>query len=98
MREYRYYVCIIANATRVLYIGFTGNIRERTWEHKNHLIEGFTSHFHLCRLVCFEVFTDVYRTIAREKRLKHWRREKKIQLIERVNRDWHDLSEGWFDE
>jgi putative endonuclease len=48
--------------------------------------------------VYFESFQDVHRAIAREKQIKRWRREKKIALIESVNRDWHDLSAEWFEE
>ena len=92
-----YYVYIIANATRILYTGITNNLVRRVWEHKTKLTDGFTTHFHVCRLVYHESFDDVHKAIAREKQIKRWRREKKIWLIERVNRNWKDLS-GWYED
>lgn len=96
MKEHIYYVYIIANATRILYTGMTGKLESRVWEHKNKMIDGFTSHFHVCRLVYFESFDDVRRAIDREKQIKRWRREKKIKLIEMQNPNWHDLSDSWY--
>lgn len=98
MKEHRYYVYIIANATRLIYIGFTSNLRKRIWEHKNKRFAGYSSHFHVCRLVYFEVHGEVNLAISREKQLKRWRREKKIALIEMKNRNWDDLSREWFEE
>ena len=95
MRNHCYYVYIIANATRILYTGITNNSVRRVWQHKSGEIDGFTSHFHVCRLVYYESFRDIRSAIAREKQVKRWRREKKIWLIERVNRNWKDLSDGW---
>jgi len=92
----RYYVYIVASAARVLYIGMTNNLERRIWQHKNKEIEGFTAKFHYCRLVYYESFNDVRNAIDREKQLKRWRREKKVILIETTNRNWHDLSDGWF--
>jgi putative endonuclease len=97
-RERHYYVHILASAARVLYIGITNHIRKRVWQHQHKTSPGFTEHFHFCRLVYYDTFTDVRVAIAREKQLKRWRREKKIWLIERVNRDWKDLSQDWFTE
>ena len=98
MKSHRYYVYIIANATRILYTGITSKLRDRVWKHKNKSLEGFTSHFRVCRLVYFESYDDVRRAIGREKQIKRWRREKKIKLIEMANPNWHDLSDGWYDE
>ena len=95
MKERFFYVYIIASAARVLYIGITGNLHKRVWEHKNGVFEGFTSKFKACRLVYWESFDRVENAIDREKQLKRWRREK-VHLIEKQNRDWHDLSDGWF--
>ena len=75
--------------------GITNNLVRRVWEHKTKQTGGFTSHFHICRLVYYETFDDVRKAIHREKQIKRWRREKKIWLIERVNRNWKDLSDGW---
>jgi putative endonuclease len=96
MREYRYFVYIVANATRVLYVGFCGRLKARVWQHKSKALEGFTSNWHQCRLVYYEAYGDVHKAIAREKQIKRWRREKKIKLIESMNRDWHDVSDGWY--
>ncbi len=58
MWDRRYYVYIIANATRILYTGITNNLVRRVWEHKTKQTDGFTSHFHVCRLVYYESFDD----------------------------------------
>ena len=97
MREHIYYVYILASAARVLYLGMTGNLHKRTWQHKEKIFEGFTEKFRSCRLVYWERFDDVRNAIDREKQIKRWRREKKVALIERFNPDWHDLSDGWYD-
>jgi putative endonuclease len=66
------------------------------WEHKNHLVPGFTSKYKIDRLVYFEATNDVRAAIAREKEIKGWRREKKIRLIESVNSEWKDLSKSFW--
>ena len=98
MKERFFYVYIVASAARVLYIGITSNLRKRVWQHKNGVFEGFTSKFRSCRLVYWESYDRVENAIDREKQLKRWRREKKVFLIEKQNRDWHDLSDGWFND
>ena len=72
-----YYVYIMTNQSRTLYVGFTNNIRERVWHHKAGLFEGFTSRYNIDTLVYVESFSDAFSGIAREKQLKRWRREKK---------------------
>lgn len=91
-----YYVYILASRSRTLYVGVSNNIRRRVWEHKQGEVEGFTRRYNIDTLVYFEVFGDIYAAIAREKQIKRWRREKKVQLIGRENPDWHDLSDGWY--
>lgn len=88
-----YYVYILASASRILYTGMTSELENRVWQHKSRLFESFTSHFKLCRLVYYESYSEVAEAITRERQIKRWRREKKIMLIEKVNRDWHDLVE-----
>jgi putative endonuclease len=90
-----YYVYIMANQSRTLYIGVTNNIKQRVHQHRTGIVEGFTHHYKIDLLVYVETFSDAYSAIAREKQIKHWRREKKLQLIERDNPDWRDLSDGW---
>ena len=80
-------------SNRVLYIGMTNDIQRRVYEHKNKLIEGFTSKYNINKLVYFEHTTDVNSAIEREKALKKWSRVKKINLIETQNPTWIDLSE-----
>ncbi|MBI4837026.1 MAG: GIY-YIG nuclease family protein [Candidatus Portnoybacteria bacterium] len=90
----QYYVYIITNHSKTLYIGVTSNLRKRVWEHQNKLVEGFTKKYKIDQLVYYEQTNDVYGAIAREKQLKKWRREKKINLIEKVNPLWIDLSDA----
>ena len=83
---------IVTNMTRgTLYIGVTSNLPKRIWEHKNGVVDGFTSRYKLNRLVYFESFQDVKVSIGREKQLKNWRRDWKISLIEKNNPKWKDL-------
>ena len=87
-----YYVYIMANKTNTtIYIGVTGNLIKRVWEHKNKLVEGFTKRYKVNKLVYYEETTDVNSAIAREKQLKGWNRAKKNKLIESINPNWNDL-------
>ncbi len=89
-----YYIYIITNKPKgTLYIGMTNNLVRRGYEHRNGLIDGFTKKYNLNRLVYFEVFNCVEDAIVREKRLKKWNRQWKIDLIEKVNPNWDDLYE-----
>ncbi|MBI5304690.1 MAG: GIY-YIG nuclease family protein [Chloroflexi bacterium] len=90
-----YYVYIMTNKSRTLYVGMTNNLERRVYEYKHKLIEGFTSRYNITQLVYHEVYSDVRETIAREKQVKDWRREKKIALVESLNPTWRDLSEDW---
>ncbi len=91
-----YYVYILSNwDDSVLYIGVTGNLPRRLYEHRNGLVEGFTKQYNVHKLVYYEHTNDVYSAISREKQLKKWRREKKNQLIEAMNPQWRDLSLDW---
>lgn len=89
-----YYVYIMANQSRTLYVGITNNIRRRVWQHRTRLVEGFTHHYKIDTLVYVESFGDALTAIEREKQIKHWRRDKKLQLIAQNNPEWHDLSDG----
>ena len=92
-----YYVYLLSNRTRTLYVGVTNDLQRRINEHKNRLVEGFTKRYHLNYLVYFEETTDVSVAIAREKQIKSWRRAKKIDLIESSNPQWKDLSLDWYE-
>ena len=75
----------------VIYIGVTNDIIRRIYEHKNHLVKGFTQTYNLDKLVWFEQTEDVIAAITREKQLKNWKRQWKIGLIEEKNPSWKDL-------
>ena len=98
VKEHRYAAYIVSNATKLLYIGMSRDLRHRMWQHKNKEFEGFTSNWTVCRLVYYEIFEHVTDAIRREKQWKGWSRKKKIALIESKNLNWHDLSEEWFEE
>ena len=86
------YVYIMASRSRALYTGVTNDLARRVDEHKRGLWPGFTSRYHVTRLVYFEEFVDVRDAIAREKQIKGWVRARKIELIERRNPSWGDLA------
>jgi len=82
----------MASASRVLYIGVTGDLLRRVMEHKEMRVPGFTARYRVTELVFFEAFGDIRIAIAREKHIKGWRRERKIALIESFNPHWRDLA------
>jgi putative endonuclease len=90
-----YYVYILSSHSRRLYIGVTNDLHRRIYQHQQKLTEGFTSKYKINRLVYYEIGEDVSAAIFREKQIKGWTREKKIELIESANPDWVDLSAGW---
>jgi putative endonuclease len=90
----QYFVYIMASRRNgTLYVGMTNNLLRRVWEHREGLIEGFTSEYRVKHLVYFETFEDVHAAIHRETRLKKWKRQWKIDLIQRENVEWDDLYE-----
>lgn len=95
--EHFYCTYIIASRSHTLYIGVTGNLHKRVFQHKWREHDGFTQRYNCDRLVWFESFQDVGNAIAREKQLKRWSRAKKISLIESRNLAWIDLSRDWYD-
>jgi putative endonuclease len=89
-----YWVYILASGKHgTLYIGVTNDLVRRVYQHKNKLMKGFTSHYGVVRLVWFEGYDDPTTAITREKELKKWRREWKVNLVERDNPNWDDLYE-----
>jgi putative endonuclease len=88
-----YYVYIVASVKRTLYIGMTNDLRRRLYEHKTGVVPGFSAHYKVDRLVYFEATGDVEAAIRREKQLKGWIRNRKIELIESGNPEWEDLSD-----
>ena len=91
----RYAVYIVADRPRgVLYIGVTSDLAKRTWEHREGVIAGFSKRYKLKQLAWYEMHGAIDAAIAREKRIKRWRRAWKIALVEQLNPGWKDL---WFD-
>jgi putative endonuclease len=95
MANAEYYVYILANIPRTIYVGVTNDIRRRVIEHKQGESRGFTKRYGVNRLVYYETSDDVTAAIQREKQLKGWVRRKKVQLIEQYNPTWRDLSLDW---
>jgi putative endonuclease len=94
MHERYYYTYIVASRSLTLYIGMTGDLDKRVFEHKNKLFEGFSANCHCNRLVWFERYAHASSAIAREKQLKGGTRAKKMALIRKSNPTWVDLSEA----
>jgi putative endonuclease len=78
----------------VLYIGVTSDIVKRVYEHKNNFVDGFTKLYNLKNLVYYEVYDDIEEAIKREKQLKNWHRDWKIELVNKQNPQWNDLYES----
>ncbi len=90
--EKQYYTYILTNRKNgTLYIGVTNNLIKRIYEHKNNLVKGFTKKYNLHNLVHYENFNEINEAITREKRMKKWKRQWKIELIEKNNPTWEDL-------
>ncbi|GBD50378.1 GIY-YIG nuclease family protein [Methylopila sp. Yamaguchi] len=92
-----YYVYLLASRKHgTLYIGVTNDLVRRTYEHKEGLHPGFTARHGVTRLVYFEIFDDPVSAITREKQIKKWRRDYKLNIIERDNPNWDDLYDRLF--
>ena len=87
-----YFVYILASGRNgTIYVGMTNNLIKRVYEHKNNLADGFTKKYDVHNLVYYELFNDVNEAIKREKRVKKWKRQWKLRLIDKMNPDWKDL-------
>ena len=93
-KTYAVYILTNYNET-TFYIGVTGDLQKRIWEHKNKVVEGFTKKYNIDRLVYYELTEDVESALNREKQLKRWHRQWKINLIKEMNPEFKDLSEQW---
>lgn len=92
--EKQYYIYIITNTRNtVLYTGITSDLKKRVYEHKSKLVSGFTKKYNIIKLVYYEIFNDIYNAILREKQIKGGSRQKKINLINKMNPNWQDLYE-----
>jgi putative endonuclease len=94
MREY--YVYILTNKRNgTLYIGVTNNLERRVQEHKSKTVQGFTKKYNITILVYYEVYSEIYLALQREKVLKKWNRSWKLKLIDFANPDWSELKTGF---
>lgn len=88
----KYYIYIMTNKSdNVFYVGVTNNLLRRVYEHKEKMIKGFTEKYNLVKLVYYEIYDDVITAITREKQLKRWHRDWKINLIMAANPELTDL-------
>lgn len=90
----QYFVYILSSRNKVLYVGMTNELSRRIYEHKNGLIDGFTKKYNVHILVYYESQPDLESAIKREKQLKNWHRQWKINLINSKNKGWKDLYSG----
>ncbi len=91
----KFYVYIMSSGKNgTLYVGVTSDLPKRAWEHKNKIFEGFTEKYDVENLVYYEIYDDPENAIRREKRLKHWLRSWKIDLIQKKNPEWKDLYDS----
>ncbi len=91
----QYYVYILASKRNgTLYTGITSNLIKRVYEHKNNLVDGFTKKYYVHNLVHYEITEDINSALRREKQIKKWKRNWKIELIEKDNPEWRDLYSG----
>jgi putative endonuclease len=96
MKQRRYHVYIMRNPSGMLYVGMTNDLKRRIWEHKQKLVDGYTKRYNLNMLVFAEAFATPLEAIEAEKRIKGWRREKKLEMIRKLNPNLDDLSQEWF--
>jgi putative endonuclease len=90
-----FYVYILASAPYgTLYVGVTNDLTRRAWEHRNNVVKGFTQEHGVHRLVWYEIHEDIYEAITREKRIKKWNRDWKVNLSQSKNPAWNDLFDA----
>jgi putative endonuclease len=90
--DHEYFIYLMTNKNnKVIYTGVTNNLKRRVCEHKEKMVEGFTKRYNVNKLVYFEVTNDIYSAIQREKQIKAGSRQKKIDLINSINKEWKDL-------
>ncbi len=96
MKQYCVYITT-NRENKVLYIGVTNNLPRRIYEHKNKLVKGFTEKYNVDKLVYFEQTEDVQSALRREKQLKNWHKDWKINLINSFNPAWKELADTLLD-
>jgi putative endonuclease len=91
--DYNFWIYMVTNKNHsVLYIGVTSRLSRRTWQHREGIKAGFAAKYQCKKLIYYEHYRDIRDAIARESQLKKWSREKKIQLVNRLNPRWEDLG------
>lgn len=95
-QSFNYYVYILSNDDRTMYSGVTNDLFRRLWQHRTVGGSKFASKHRTTKLVWFDETDDVTVAIAREKQIKNWRREWKLDLVEVGNPEWLDLADGWY--
>ena len=91
-----YYVYILANRGKMMYIGVTNDLFRRVWQHRHERGSEYTSKHRIYDLVWFDETDDVSAAILKEKQIKNWRRQWKVNLIEKANRYWEELAHEWY--
>ena len=92
-KTYAVYILTNYNQT-TFYIGVTNNLKRRIWEHKNKIVEGFTKKYNLNKLIYYELTESIESAINREKQLKRWHRQWKINLVKEMNPEFLDLYDS----
>lgn len=91
MKDHFYVYILASQRNGTLYIGVTSNLQKRIFEHKSEITGGFTTEYGVKTLVYYEVFDDFENAVTREKNIKAWKRDWKLELIEKSNPNWRDL-------
>jgi putative endonuclease len=91
-----YHLHVLSNVSRMLYVGVTGDLHRRLFEHKNKLVPGYSRNYNLHKLVYIEAYGNINDAISREKEIKGWLRSKKADLIKSANPWWNDLAANYF--
>lgn len=92
MKEHNYFVYILASRSRTLYVGVTGNLERRIYQHRQQILPAFTARYAVTRLVYFEHTNDIRAALEREKEIKGWKRARKLELVESLNPAWEELA------
>ncbi len=90
-----FFVYMMANRDRDVWVGFTSGLHRRVLDHKELLVPGFSAKYDLNRLVYVEPAKDIFQALARERLLKNMAYSRKIEIIEQHNPEWRDLSDDW---
>nr|WP_088877628.1 GIY-YIG nuclease family protein [Vibrio mediterranei] len=93
MKQASIYI-LSSRSNKVLYVGVTSQLKQRIWQHRNGVVDGFSKKYHVHKLVFFEVHQSMTAAIIREKQIKRWKRDWKENLIKSMNPNWMDLYDS----